>query len=80
MIHRTSTGIIPISLGVLLTAISFIDIAGISGQRYFSSVVIIFSAVLVLFAVRQMTSWTRIVAIFFGAVSVLVSILQIIAI
>jgi len=72
-----ASGIISVSLGVLLIAVSFIDIAGRAAQRYFSVAVIACCVALVCFALRSLVSWPRVATLACAAVAELVCILQI---
>jgi hypothetical protein len=71
-----ASDIIPVSLGVLLIAVSFIDISVRAAQRYFSVAVIACCVALVWFALRRLASWPRVVTIACAAVAVAVCILQ----
>jgi hypothetical protein len=72
-----ASGIISVSVGVLLIAVSFIDIAERAAQRYFSVTVIACCVALVWFALRRLAPRWRVATIACAAVAVVVSILQI---
>jgi small basic protein len=72
-----ASGIISISLGVLLSAVSFIDIAERAAQPYFSVAVIACCVALVCFALQRLVSWPRVATLACAAFAVLVCILQI---
>jgi ribose/xylose/arabinose/galactoside ABC-type transport system permease subunit len=58
-----ASGIIPVSLGVLLVAVSFFDLPERAAQLYFSVAVIACCIALVWFALRRMAFWLRVAAI-----------------
>jgi hypothetical protein len=73
----SASGIISVSLGVLLIAVSFIDVAGHAAQHYFSVAVIACCVALAWFALRRLASWPRVATIACAAVAVSVCIRQI---
>jgi len=64
-------------LGILMLAISFIDVAGRTAQRNFAIAVIACCIVLILFAARRLTSWSRVGTIVLAIMAVALSVLQI---
>jgi hypothetical protein len=72
-----ASSIISVLLGVLLIAVSFIDVAGRAAQRYFAVADIVCCVALACFALWRLASWPRIATLACAAVGALVCILQI---
>jgi predicted benzoate:H+ symporter BenE len=72
-LNRTS-GIIPISMAVLLLAISVIDFAGRAAQRAVSNGVVLCSVALMWFALRRSAFWFRVSNIAVAGVAAMLAI------
>jgi hypothetical protein len=72
-LNRTS-GIIPISMAVLVLAISVIDFAGRAAQRAVSIGVVLCSVALMWFALRRLAFWFRVSNIAVGGVAAMLAI------